>query len=141
MIFDMFHKDYITTPNIIHHSATILSHMQQNQGIQILANSMVGVDVEIGKMVIINASATIEHESKLADGVHIAPGATLCGCVEVGRCSFIGANATILPRIKIGENTIIGAGAVVTKHIPDNVIAYGNPAKIQRHNPTTPLPT
>jgi acetyltransferase-like isoleucine patch superfamily enzyme len=38
----------------------------------------------------------------------------------------------VLPRIKVGSNTIIGAGSVVTKNIPDNVIAYGNPAKIIR---------
>ena len=35
---------------------------------------------------------------------------------------------------KIGKNSIIGAGSVVTKDIPDNVIAYGNPCKIIRKN-------
>ncbi len=42
----------------------------------------------------------------------------------------IGSNSTILP-VKIGNNVIIGAGSVVTKDIPDNCIAYGNPAKIK----------
>ena len=61
----------------------------------------------------------------------IGPNATLCGGVSVGECSFIGAGATILPYIKIGKNCMIGAGSVVTKDIPDNVTAYGNPAKIK----------
>jgi len=39
----------------------------------------------------------------------------------------IGANCTILPGVKIGEGSIIGAGSVVTKDIPSNVIAFGNP--------------
>ncbi len=43
----------------------------------------------------------------------------------------IGSNSTILP-VKIGNNVIIGAGSVVTKDIPDNCVAYGNPAKIKR---------
>jgi maltose O-acetyltransferase len=48
----------------------------------------------------------------------------------VGDRVRIGSNSTILP-VKIGNNVIIGAGSVVTKDIPDNVIVYGNPAKIK----------
>ena len=48
----------------------------------------------------------------------------------VGDRIRIGSNSTILP-VKIGNNVIIGAGSVVTKDIPDNCIAYGNPAKIK----------
>lgn len=44
----------------------------------------------------------------------------------------IGANATILPSVIIGEKAIIGAGSVVTKDIPPNVIAYGNPCEVKR---------
>lgn len=43
---------------------------------------------------------------------------------------FIGVNSVVLPGITIGENSIIGAGSVVTKDIPPNCIAAGNPAKI-----------
>jgi len=43
---------------------------------------------------------------------------------------WIGANVTILPGVTIGKNAVIGAGSVVTKTIPDFVVAVGNPAKI-----------
>jgi len=49
----------------------------------------------------------------------------------IGKNVRIGSNSTILP-VVIGDNTIIGAGSVVTKNIPSNSIAYGNPAKIKR---------
>ena len=39
---------------------------------------------------------------------------------------------TVLDRIEIGENTVVGAGSLVIKSLPDNVLAYGNPAKIIR---------
>ena len=45
----------------------------------------------------------------------------------------IGSGATILPNISIGENAIVGAGSVVTKHVPPNSIAAGNPARILRY--------
>ena len=43
---------------------------------------------------------------------------------------WIGAGAIILPGVTIGENSVIGAGSVVTKDVPPNVLAYGNPCKV-----------
>jgi hypothetical protein len=48
----------------------------------------------------------------------------------IGKNVFLGANAVVLPGIHIGDNSIIGAGAVVTKDVPANSIAVGNPARI-----------
>lgn len=50
--------------------------------------------------------------------------------VRIKKGSWIGANAIILPGVEIGENCVIGAGAIVTKSVPDHVIAVGNPAKV-----------
>lgn len=52
--------------------------------------------------------------------------------VHIGRNCWIGAGAIIVPGITIGDNTVIGAGSVVTKNIPSNVIAVGNPCRILR---------
>lgn len=53
--------------------------------------------------------------------------------VHICRNSWIGAGATILPGVTVGENAIIGAGSVVTKDIPANTVAVGNPAKVIKH--------
>ena len=50
--------------------------------------------------------------------------------VEIGDNVWIGELVSILPGVQIGKNCIIGANSVVTKSIPDNCIAVGNPAKI-----------
>ena len=52
--------------------------------------------------------------------------------VHIGRNVWIGAGAVILPGVTIGENSVIGAGSIVTKDIPANVIAVGNPCRILR---------
>ena len=50
----------------------------------------------------------------------------------MGSGVWIGANTMVMPGVTIGENSIIGAGSVVTKDIPANVIAFGNPCKVYR---------
>lgn len=52
--------------------------------------------------------------------------------VHIGRNVWIGAGAVILPGVHIGDNSVIGAGSVVTKDIPDNSVAYGNPCRVVR---------
>ena len=52
--------------------------------------------------------------------------------VYIGENAWICAGVIILPGVKIGKNTVIGAGSIVTKDIPDNVVAVGNPCRILR---------
>lgn len=109
-------------------------------------------DVKIGKNCKIQAFAFIPQGVVLEDDVFIGPHAcfvndkypraTVNGRLKekgkdwvaektiVKKGASVGANATILNGVVIGENSIIGAGSVVTKNIPDNVIAVGNPAKV-----------
>ena len=55
-----------------------------------------------------------------------------CDHVTIGDNCWIGANSVICPGVTIGENTVIGAGSVVTKDIPANCVAAGNPCKVIR---------
>ncbi len=52
--------------------------------------------------------------------------------VHIGKCCWIGAGAIIMPGVTIGDNSVIGAGSVVTKDIPANVVAVGNPCRVMR---------
>ena len=52
--------------------------------------------------------------------------------ITIGDNCWIGADVTILPGVTIGSNSVIGAKSLVTKDIPDNVIAYGNPCRVIR---------
>ena len=50
--------------------------------------------------------------------------------IHIGNNVWIGANSVILPGVNIGDNSVIGAGSIVTKDIPSNVIAVGNPCRV-----------
>ena len=52
--------------------------------------------------------------------------------VKIENNVWIGAGAILLPCVTIGDNTVIGAGSIVTKDIPENVIAVGNPCRVMR---------
>lgn len=52
--------------------------------------------------------------------------------VHIGRNCWFGAGVVILPGITVGDNVVVGAGSIVTKDLPDNVVAVGNPCRILR---------
>jgi galactoside O-acetyltransferase len=52
--------------------------------------------------------------------------------VHIGKNVWFGAGVVVLPGVTIGENTVIGAGSIVTKDIPANVVAVGNPCRVMR---------
>jgi acetyltransferase-like isoleucine patch superfamily enzyme len=108
-------------------------------------NSVVDYGCHIGNDVKVHNKVYIAQFTTIEDGVFLAPGVTLAndihpGCPNSHECmrgphikqgAQIGINATILPRVVIGENVVIGAGSVVTKDIPDGMVAYGNPAEVR----------
>ena len=52
--------------------------------------------------------------------------------VRIGRNCWLGAGVIVMPGVTIGDNVVIGAGSVVTKDIPSNVVAVGNPCRVLR---------
>lgn len=111
-----------------------------------------GYNIEIGENFYTNHNVVILDCAKVTfgDNVFIAPN---CGFytaghpldaesrnkgledakpITVGNSVWIGGGCTILPGVTIGDNVVIGAGSVVTKDIPANVLAFGNPCKVVR---------
>jgi sugar O-acyltransferase (sialic acid O-acetyltransferase NeuD family) len=117
---------------LIHQSSVIGNGFHHGAGLHISPLSVLAPYCTFGRFVVINRSVSIGHHTVLHDYVSINPGVTISGICEIGENTSIGAGATVIDQIKIGRNSIIGAGSVVTKNIPDNVVAYGSPAKIIR---------
>ncbi len=111
-----------------------------------------GYNIEVGINFFANVNLVILDEAKVKIGNHvfIAPnvgiytaghpmdtvdrrnGLEYAYPVTIGNDVWIGAGVSILPGVTIGNNCVIGAGSVVTKDIPDNVLAVGNPCRIVR---------
>ena len=127
---------------------TTFSGRTQNSGCaQLLIGNNVGISwqstIAVGKKVIIGNNVRIAGRCFLAGypGHPINPVARANGEAELENQIgdivlednvWLGTGCTVLPKVRIGANSIIGTGSVVTKDIPANVIAAGNPAKVIR---------
>ncbi len=107
-----------------------------------------GKNIKIGKNVFINACCRFQDQGgiEIGDGSLIGHNTTIATLnhdfnpakrqnltprpVKIGKNVWIGSDCTILPGVEIGDGAIIGAGSVVTKSIPANTIAVGNPARV-----------
>jgi UDP-N-acetylbacillosamine N-acetyltransferase len=118
-------------PALIHPGAIVSPSARVGDGSVVFARAAINPEAHVGCAAIINTGAIVEHDCNLEDGVHISPGAVLCGTVEVGARSWIGAASVVIQCRSVGRDCIVGAGAVVVHDLPDGVVAYGNPARVQ----------
>jgi acetyltransferase-like isoleucine patch superfamily enzyme len=96
-----------------------------------------GFETDIGAFSYINALHGVEIKDNVQIGSHcsIYSVSTIDdshGKVVLKQNCRIGSHSTILPGISVGKNSIIGAHSLVNKDIPDNVVAFGVPAKVVR---------
>jgi len=108
-------------------------------GNKVSLNDNVMINADHGK-IIIGDGSMIGPNTVLRASNHVFSTTSLffrdqghkSGSINIGKNVWLGANVSILPDVRIGENVVIGAGSVVTKDLPDNVVACGVPAKIIR---------
>ena len=111
-----------------------------------------GKHVHFGNNVYANFNLTLVDDTHIyiGDNTMIGPNVTLATAghpilpelrlkgyqfnipIHIGKNCWLGTGVIVLPGVSIGDNSVIGAGSVVTKDIPSNVVAYGNPCKVVR---------
>ena len=140
----------------IYAGTTIGDDFQTGQGASIREDNIIGNNVSVGTNAVLEFGNRIGNNVRIhslaflemvtvEDDVFIGPNVVFTddphpmGCPKYKEClggatvkrfARIGANCTILPGVTIGENTLIGAGSVVTRDIPDNMVAAGSPARV-----------
>ena len=84
--------------------------------------------IEIGDNVTFSRASVLAHDGS----TQIVIGKSRVARVKIGSNVFVGYQSIIMPGVTIGDNSVIGAGSVVTRDIPANVVAVGNPCRVLR---------
>ncbi len=152
MMFDYNH----TRPKEVEKKAAILKDLLGSIGkncwIEAPAHFAYGCNTHIGDYFYANFNMVVVDDGEVVIGNHVmfGPNVTLSVTghpvygefrrdgtqfslpIHIGDDVWVGSNTVILPGVTIGNNVVIGAGSVVTKDIPDNVVAFGAPCKVVR---------
>lgn len=118
--------------NAIHPSVTIGNNVKIGEGVVAMAGCIFNPKATIGNFTFFATGAQVEHDCVVEDFASISAGSITGGYVRIGKHSAITLGVTIMDRLEIGENTVVGSGSLVTKSLPSNVLAYGNPARVIR---------
>lgn len=122
----------LSFPAIRHPSAVVASGAQVGEGSVLMPLCVVGPNSVVGRFTILNTKSSIDHDCLLDDFASLAPSATTGGSVQIGARSAISIGATVRERIRIGQDVLVGGQSFVNNDLPDNVLAYGVPAKTVR---------
>lgn len=133
---------------ILGHNSIIREENLIGNDFKLWSNSIVDYGCRIGDKVKIHSHVYIAQYTEIESEVFIGPGTILAndlhpGCPYSKQCiknaphlkkgAKIGAGVVINPFVTVGKNSLIGSGSVVTREIPDNCLAYGNPAKVRKN--------
>jgi sugar O-acyltransferase (sialic acid O-acetyltransferase NeuD family) len=120
--------------NVIHPTAYVSPSLEMDHGILIEPGVIISAQSQIGFGVTIKRGCLIGHHNTIGDFTDINPGVVLSGGVNIGRGCILGSGTVVMHKITIGDNCYIGAGSVLTRDVPPNSIAYGNPCKVAKPN-------
>lgn len=128
-LFEGVKEEGFIFSSVVHPSAVLASDVSPDEGVQLMAGSVVQSRTSLAKNVIVNTNAAVDHDCRIGPHVHVAPGSTISGAAVLEEGVHVGAGATIIQGVCVGTGSTIGAGAVVVDDVPTNTTVVGVPAQ------------
>ena len=141
LVNDVKQRFGITIASLVHPTAQLGSNVRLGEGVIINANAVIAPNARLDDFCSVNRVAMIGHDASVGKYTRIGPTVSMAGGTRVGDCCSIGMASTILDYCSVGDWSIVGAGAVVTKDVPERVVALGVPAKVVKENAVTDIDT
>lgn len=146
-------NSFIRSHSILYAGSTIGENLVTGHHVTIRENMKIGTDFQLGTLSDLQGESTIGNFVKFHSNVHIGQYSKIGNYVwifpytvltndphppsdgftkgpEISDFAVIAVNCVIFPEVKVGKDSMVGAGCVLTKDLPDGMIALGNPSKI-----------
>ena len=133
-LFKRVLSDGIEITTLIHPDVHIPVSAVIGKGVVIQYGCFISCNTTICDYVYIQPQCNIGHDDVLEEGCMIAGFGNIGGIVQIGKWSYLGLSVAVKQGINIGNYAIVGMGAIVTKDIPEETIAMGNPARVIAKN-------
>lgn len=133
-VFGKVESDGYTVTNLIYPGTRIMHGAKLGKGIVIQNDNAVPPMSVIGNNVLIQGHTVLGHGVRFDDNVVISSLAFVGGDTYIGKDTYIAPHSCLRNGLHIGSGAVIGMGSVVTKDIPDNAVAFGNPCEVKRIN-------
>lgn len=117
-LFTFFSDKGFDFARVISNKAILSDFLTLEEGVQVMAGSIIQASVVVGKNSVINSGAIVDHDCIIGTNNHIAPGVTLSGGVITGADVHVGTGANVIQSIRIGRDVVIGAGTTVARDVP-----------------------
>lgn len=128
-IFRYFKSRGYTFESVIHPSSMISKEATLEEGVQLLAGTIVQCNSFIGANSVVNSGSIVEHDSFIGKSVHLSPRVVVGGGCSIGDFCHVGIGSTVIQGIRIGRRSLVGAGSVVIHHLEEKSKVMGVPAK------------
>jgi sugar O-acyltransferase (sialic acid O-acetyltransferase NeuD family) len=101
------------------------------EGAMISAGALVLPRATLGRGVLLNTKSSVDHDTIVGDFAHVSAGGTVGAKCRIGDEALIALGASVASGVSVGARTVIGSGAAVVRDVPDDVVAYGVPARVR----------
>jgi UDP-perosamine 4-acetyltransferase len=128
-LYEKFKSRGYSFASVVHPSAVVSRDASLEEGVQLMAGTVVQTGARIKANSIVNTRVSVDHDCDVGVHCHLAPGVILSGGVQVGDEVHIGTGAVVIHNIKIGRGSIVGAGATVLTDVRAGVSVAGIPAR------------
>ena len=129
-LYERFKELGYSFATLVHPKAVIAKTAVLEEGVQVMAGTIVQPYAQIGRNTILNTRSSVDHDCLIGEHCHIAPGVSLSGNVTLGDCSHVGTGASVIQGVRLGPECLVAAGACVTRSYPESgTKLYGVPAR------------
>jgi acetyltransferase EpsM len=123
-VFEILAETGFNCPAVVHPTAWVEASARLDGGVQVLAQTYVSSEVQIGYGSVLNAGVVVSHDCVVGKCVNLSPGAMLAGHVRVEDFAQIGMAATVNLNVTIGQGARVGNGATVKADVPPGTVVY-----------------